>query len=84
METATLDELMGARRELDKAIDARIKEKFPVGSTVYFKTGNMTDFAAAEVLSVRLYSGYPYAHVTNLRTGKKREIYLPDTREWKQ
>ncbi len=70
-----------ALNELNKQltkIEEEWKRRFPEGTIVSFKRGNMTDYDEAKVLNARFYHIYPELRVQNLRTGKYRDISYDD------
>jgi hypothetical protein len=58
--------------------DAYMKDVFPKGKEVCFRRGNMTQAAPGEVIWARMIQGHAELRVTNMWTGKDRNIDLSD------
>jgi len=71
-----IETLVEKHRALEDEINAELKTKFPEGGEVVFNYGNMNGHDNGRVRWARLYCGSVCVGVTNLRTGKDRDIPL--------
>jgi len=74
MPNTRIEWLVALNQILEDEINAELKTKFPDGSEVVFKFGNMNGHANGIVRWARLYCGSAYVGVTNTRTGRDRDI----------
>ena len=58
-----------------------LKKYFPKGKTIYFKKGNMTDYAPGEIKHVDVCDGFPRILVENIWTEKTRRVSLHELHE---
>jgi hypothetical protein len=74
----SLEAMVKRHGDLERELNKRVVARYPVGSLVSFRRGNMRVSAHAVVAWARFQQGYVYLQVMTLGTGKTRKISYSD------